>query len=116
MVKHLDHESVLNILPDRDVNANKGDFGRILLLCGSRGFTGAAALAAMGALRTGAGLVYLGVPESIYAIEAIKLDEPVVFPLADEGGTSLRCRCTRRNGGRRNGYLGAWLPLHGRPR
>lgn len=86
MVKHLDHESVLNILPDRDVNANKGDFGRILLLCGSRGFTGAAALAAMGALRTGAGLVYLGVPESIYAIEAIKLDEPVVFPLADEGG------------------------------
>ena len=86
MVKHLDHESVLNILPDRDVNANKGDFGRILLLCGSRGFTGAAALAAMGALRTGAGLVYLGVPESIYSIEAIKLDEPVVFPLADEGG------------------------------
>lgn len=86
MVKHLNHESVLNILPDRDVNANKADFGRILLLCGSRGFTGAAALAAMGALRTGAGLVYLGVPESIYAIEAIKLDEPVVFPLADEGG------------------------------
>ena len=43
MVKHLDHESVLNILPDRDVNANKGDFGRILLLCGSRGFTGAGA-------------------------------------------------------------------------
>jgi NAD(P)H-hydrate epimerase len=57
-----------------------------LLLCGSRGFTGAAALAAMGALRSGAGLVYLGVPESIYAIEAIKLNEPVVFPLADEGG------------------------------
>lgn len=86
MAMHLDHESVLRILPDRDVNASKGDFGRILLLCGSRGFTGAAALAAMGALRSGAGLVYLGVPESIYAIEAIKLNEPVVFPLADEGG------------------------------
>ena len=86
MAIHLDHESVLRILPDRDVNASKGDFGRILLLCGSRGFTGAAALAAMGALRSGAGLVYLGVPESIYAIEAIKLNEPVVFPLADEGG------------------------------
>ncbi len=83
---HLDHEAVLRILPDRDLNANKGDFGRILLLCGSVGFTGAAALAAMGALRTGAGLVYLGVPESIYAIEATKLNEPVVFPLADEGG------------------------------
>ena len=40
----------------------------------------------MGALRAGAGLVFLGVPESIYAIEAVKLNEPVVFPLPDEGG------------------------------
>lgn len=82
----LNHEKVLSILPDRDPYAHKGDFGRILLLCGSRGFTGAAALAAWGALRSGAGLVYLGVPESIYAIEAVKLTEPVVFPLPDAGG------------------------------
>lgn len=82
----LDHKAVLNILPDRDLMAHKGDFGRILLLCGSRGYTGAAYLATMGALRTGAGLVYLGVPESIYAIEAVKLNEPIVFPLPDEGG------------------------------
>jgi NAD(P)H-hydrate epimerase len=40
----------------------------------------------MGALRTGAGLVYLAVPESIYAIEAVKLTEPVVMPLPDEDG------------------------------
>ena len=85
-MRTLTHQAVLNILPDRNPIAHKGDFGKILLLCGSKGYTGAAALAAMGALRTGAGLVYLGVPESIYAIEAIKLDEPVVFPLADEGG------------------------------
>ena len=82
----LNHEAVLHILPDRRPNAHKGDFGRILLLCGSRGYTGAAALAARGALRSGAGLVYLGVPESIYAIEAVKLDEPVVFPLPEEEG------------------------------
>lgn len=82
----LTHEQVLNLLPDRDINAHKGDFGKLLLLCGSRGYTGAAYLAAMGALRTGAGLTYLGVPESIYAIEAVKLSESVVFPLADEGG------------------------------
>ena len=43
-------------------------------------------MAAMGALRTGAGLTFLGVPESIYAIEAIKLNEPVVFSLPDEDG------------------------------
>lgn len=82
----LSHEKVLKMLPDREEWAHKGDFGKILLLCGSRGFTGAAYLAAMGALRSGAGLVFLGVPESIYAIEAMKLNEPVVFPLPDEDG------------------------------
>lgn len=85
-VTELNHEKVLKILPNRDVNAHKGDFGKILLLCGSRGYTGAAYLAAMGALRSGAGLVFLGVPESIYAIEAVKLNEAIVFPLPDETG------------------------------
>ena len=78
------------LLPKRDENAHKGNFGRILLLCGSLGYTGAAYFAAMGALRTGAGLVYLGVPESIYAIEAIKLNEAVVFPLPDRDGALSR--------------------------
>ena len=82
----LTHKDVLNILPDRKSDSHKGDYGKILLLCGSRGFTGAAALAAMGALRSGAGLVYLGVPESIYAIEAVKLTEAIVFPLPEEDG------------------------------
>lgn len=86
MICELDHDAVRRFLPDRDVNGHKGDFGKLLLLCGSRGFTGAAYLAAMGALRCGAGLVYLGVPESIYAIEAVKLNEPVVFPLPEENG------------------------------
>lgn len=87
-MKHyvLNHQRVLDMLPDRKQDAHKGDFGKILLLCGSRGYTGAAALAAMGALRSGAGLVYLGVPESIYAIEAVKLTEAIVFPLPDAGG------------------------------
>jgi len=82
----LNHEEVTRILPDRRSDAHKGDFGKILLLCGSRGYTGAAYLAAMGALRSGAGLVFLGVPESIYVIEAVKLNEAIVFPLPDEEG------------------------------
>lgn len=82
----LSHKNVLSLLPDRDVNTHKGNFGKILLLCGSLGFTGAAYLAAMGALRSGAGLVFLGVPESIYTIEAVKLNEAIVFPLPDEDG------------------------------
>ena len=85
-MRNLDHEEVLSILPDRAVDAHKGDCGKILLLCGSKGYTGAAYLAAMGALRCGAGLVFLGVPESIYAIEAVKLHEAVVFPLPDDTG------------------------------
>ena len=89
-MKILDHNMVLNILPDRDPWGHKGDFGKILLLCGSRGYTGAAYFAAMGALRAGAGLVFLGVPESIYAIEAVKLNEPVVFELPDADGMLSR--------------------------
>lgn len=79
-----------NLLPNRDPWGHKGTFGKILLLCGSLGFTGAAYLAAMGALRSGAGLTFLGVPESIYAIEAVKLNEPVVFPLPDRDGKLSR--------------------------
>lgn len=85
-IRELNHSDVLEILPDRDPWGHKGSFGRILLLCGSRGFTGAAYLSAMGALRSGAGLTFLGVPESIYAIEAVKLNETVVFSLPDSNG------------------------------
>ena len=79
-------EWVDSLLPERNVNTHKGDYGKVLLLCGSVGYTGAAALAAMGALRAGAGLVYLGVPESIYTVEAVKLLEPIVIPLKDQKG------------------------------
>lgn len=85
-MRELTHDDVLKLLPERNPKAHKGDFGKVLLLCGSKGYTGAAALAAMGALRTGSGLVYLGVPESIYTIEAVKLTEAIVFPLPDENG------------------------------
>lgn len=86
MIQQLDHSKVLSLLPERDLNGHKGSFGKLLLLCGSMGYTGAPALAAMGALRCGAGLVYLAVPESIYAIEAVKMTEPIIFPLADQDG------------------------------
>ena len=85
-MNHMDEAIIRRLLPRRERDTHKGDYGKMLLLCGSRGFTGAAALAARGALRTGAGLVYLAVPESIYAIEAVKLTEPVVLPLPEEEG------------------------------
>ena len=82
----LDLQTAQEKLPKRDPYGHKGNFGKVLLLCGSRGYTGAAWFAAMGALRSGTGLVYLGVPESIYAIEATKLNEPVIFPLPETDG------------------------------
>ena len=85
-MNYMNGSIVRSLLPRRERDTHKGDYGKMLLLCGSRGFTGAAALAARGALRTGAGLVYLAVPESIYAIEAVKLTEPVVLPLPEEEG------------------------------
>lgn len=86
----LKREDVLSLLPDRDPWGHKGQFGKLLLLCGSVGCTGAAALAARAAVRSGAGLVFLGVPRAIYAIEAVKLEEPLVFPLPDLDGKLSR--------------------------
>lgn len=86
-LRQLSQQDVNRLLPARKQDTHKGDYGKILLLCGSRGYTGAATLAALGALRSGSGLVYLAVPESIYAIEAVKLTEPVILPLEDKDGT-----------------------------
>ena len=64
--------------------SHKGDFGRVLLVCGSVGFTGAAALAARAALRTGAGLITVATPRQVWPIVAAKLDEPMVMPMAED--------------------------------
>lgn len=72
--------------PERKQNTHKGDYGRILILAGAEGYTGAPALAAKAALRTGAGLIFLGVPRAVHPIVAAKLDAPMVFPLADREG------------------------------
>lgn len=71
------------VLPRRPAAAHKGEFGKLFLLAGSEGYTGAPVLAARAALRTGAGLVFLGVPRSIYPIIAVKCDEAMPFPLPE---------------------------------
>ena len=68
-------------LPKRQPDSHKGNYGRCLIVAGSVGYTGAPALAARAASRMGAGLVYLGVPNQIYDIMAVKLDEEMPFPL-----------------------------------
>ncbi len=84
--ERIDAQVLHTWLPRRQRNAHKGDFGRILLLCGAVGYSGAPALAAQAAVRSGAGLAFVGVPRDIYSIVAGKLLEPMVFPLPSEGG------------------------------
>ncbi len=68
-------------LPVRKPLTHKGDYGKLLIVAGSTGYTGAAALCAEGAVRAGAGLVYLGVPADIYEIAASWSREAMAFPL-----------------------------------
>lgn len=67
-------------LPRRRRDAHKGDFGKLFILAGSVGYTGAPVLAAQSAVRAGAGLVTLAVPPEIYPIAAVKCDEAMVWP------------------------------------
>lgn len=80
---------VKTVLPVRARNSHKGDYGRVLLLCGSTGMTGAAVLAANAAVRSGSGLVYLGVPESVFPICASHCISPIVFPLSCDAAGKL---------------------------
>src|SRR5262245_51042240 len=61
----------LPVLPPRAADSNKGDFGRVLVVAGSRGMSGAAVLCASAALRGGAGLVRVAVPEGIWPVVAV---------------------------------------------
>lgn len=75
-------------LPRRVRDAHKGDFGRVYILAGSVGLTGAPVLAAAGALRSGAGLVKVGVPQSAYPAVAAKLLCAMPHPLPEKDGVA----------------------------
>jgi len=79
------------LLPPRAPTAHKGDAGRVFLLAGSVGLSGAAALCTMGALRIGAGLVTLGIPKSLHDPMVEKLTEAMlkVLPETKQGSLSL---------------------------
>ncbi|MBI5021081.1 MAG: NAD(P)H-hydrate dehydratase [Ignavibacteriales bacterium] len=81
-------DDVKKLLPRRRFNAHKHSVGKIILLAGSRGMTGAAALTARAAMRAGAGSVILGTPKSVYPILGRKMTEVMVEPLPEtEYGT-----------------------------
>jgi len=78
------------LLPPRPWDSHKGTFGHLLVLAGSEGKTGAAALACQGGLRAGAGLVTLGVAQSLNDIMEVKVTEAMTLPLPQaEGARAL---------------------------
>ena len=79
----------LPLLPPRRADAHKGDLGHLLVLAGSPGKTGAAALSCQAALRVGTGLITLGVPESLNAVLEMKLTEPMTEGLAETPDQTL---------------------------
>lgn len=88
-VNLIQDKDVLTFLPERSKYSHKGTYGHVLIIAGSRGKTGAALMAARACLRTGAGLVTIGVPESLVNSFQSRVTEEMILPLADKGNGTL---------------------------
>jgi len=82
----LTRDYVRSLVPPRSPDAHKGDFGRVVVVAGSLGMTGAAALSARAALRTGAGLVTVATPATVQPVVAGLGSEFMTVPLPDADG------------------------------
>ena len=80
---------VRRMLPPRRADGHKGTFGRVYVYGGCVGYTGAPVYAGEAAVRTGSGLVFVGVPEEIYPIAAVRCRDAMVQPLPRDDGALL---------------------------
>lgn len=76
-------------IPVRREDSHKGDYGRVFVVAGSPGMTGAAFLCSQGALRAGSGLVTNGIPESLNPVMEVKLTEAMTLPLTETQNNTL---------------------------
>ena len=88
-VELLDPDAFPDALFPRDQETNKGDYGKILVIGGSRGKSGAAAMASQAALQSGAGLVTAAVPESVLPIVAGHMPELMTESLPETPDGSI---------------------------
>lgn len=82
-------DEIIKAFPKRRPESHKGDFGHVLVIAGSSGYTGAAYLTSQAAIRTGSGLVTLATGRSLYEIMATKLTEVMVRPFFETRDYSL---------------------------
>jgi NAD(P)H-hydrate epimerase len=84
-VHMLDSVYVSGFIPPRQKYSHKGDYGHVLVIAGSKGKTGAALLTARACLRSGSGLVTLGIPESLSDVFQARVTDEMTLPLPDDG-------------------------------
>lgn len=94
-VEYLEGGYVSSLIPARNVYSHKGNYGHILLIAGSRGKTGAAKMAARGCLRSGAGLLTVGVPASLSGIFQACFSEEMTLVLPDKRNGELSSKSIR---------------------
>ncbi len=79
----IEKENVKLLLPHRPQFSHKGTFGKVLVIAGSIGMTGAASLTSLSCLKIGAGLCYLAIPQSLNQILESLLKEVITIPLPE---------------------------------
>jgi NAD(P)H-hydrate epimerase len=94
-VEYLEKSSVSGLVPLREAYSHKGHYGHVLIIAGSRGKTGAARMAAKACLRSGAGLVTVGVPESLAGVFQSCFTEEMTLVLPDKGNGTLSSKASR---------------------
>lgn len=92
----IEKEEAAAMIPRRRNYSNKGDYGHVLIVAGSTGKTGAALMAAKACLRSGAGLVTLGFPESLADIFQSRVTEEMTLALPDTGHGALSGKAYRK--------------------
>jgi len=96
----LERITALPTLPKRPADSNKGMYGTVLVVAGSRGMAGAAALVGAAALRSGAGLVRIACPAEIQPVVATFEPSYMTYPLENDSEGLLRFKPARRALGR----------------
>jgi NAD(P)H-hydrate epimerase len=88
-VSLVEKNDIVSAIPSRPSYSHKGSYGHVLIVAGSRGKTGAALMAARACLRSGAGLVTLGVPESLVKSLQSRVTEEMILPLPEQDNGTL---------------------------